>query len=180
MGQDPNDDGGSTSSRAGLVIGLVAALISAGAIVYVAHSGQDAQRNALLRADRLDAYTTYVENLERHRLLLSNHLYLAEEGKPENAEFFRKADELIATLAADEKRVKILVGDDASALVDEVRKARLKMYNEFTCNIGLQGGCEEFPRVEAEAAITSFRANRENVDALLQELIDQARADVNG
>lgn len=180
MGPHPNDDGGSTSSRAGVAIGLVAALISAAAVVYVAHSGHNAQREALLRADRLDAYSRYVENLERHRLLLSNHLYLAEVEEPENPEFFRKADELIATLAADEKRIKILVGDDASALVDDVRRARLKMYNEFTCNVGLQGGCEEFPRVEAEVSTASFRSNRQDVDALLQELIDQARVDVNG
>jgi len=164
---------------------LFAALASA-AIGYfsiatvreIAANTDSAQRQALIRSDRVAAYSAYVEDLERHRLLLSNSSHLAKRQQPDGTTFYRSANTLIPELAADEKRIRLIASPETVEAMDALRQSRLVMYNQFVCNVGLQSPCRDYPRASLDESVANLEANREIVDDAINNFVSDGREEV--
>lgn len=171
------------SAIAAVISAMAAAVIgylSISAVTDAATDSVAAEREALLRTDRVAAYTTYVENLERHRLLLLNNVWLSSRDHPDGTAFYRVANQLIPEIAADEKRVRLLGSPATVEAMEAVKTSRLEMYNQFVCNAGLQSRCDEIPRVASDETQANLDASRKRVDDALNGFVRVAKLDVNG
>lgn len=164
---------------------IASLIVTAGVGVLAVRAAEDtatrtvaAEARALLRADQVAAYSDYVEDLQRHRLLLLNNAYLAGRENPDGSRFYQIANDLITELGTDEKRIKLIGAAPTVTKVEAVRKARLRMYNEFVCNAGLQADKCDFERADVEATTQQLEANRDLVDDALTAFLEAARRDV--